>query len=74
MLEILRIVLLICGFSSLLSGIMMLWHLPRYQRQVEIGEIKRSPSRPSFKVLWRAAFGLVIGGLLLIGLWYSKPF
>ncbi|HVU07267.1 MAG TPA: hypothetical protein VHG89_01845 [Verrucomicrobiae bacterium] len=74
MLEILRFVLLVCGLCNLLSGIVMIWHLPRYQRQVETGEIKRNPSRPSFKVLWLAAFGLIIGGLLLIALWYSKPF
>src|SRR6266516_3786889 len=61
---------LIVGVSFFVSGLLMLWQLPRYQRRVEAGGNKRDPSRPSFKTLRFAAFGFLFLGVLFIAGWY----
>jgi len=61
---------LLMGVLFAASGLLMLWKLPSYQRRVEGGEIKRDPSRPSFKTLRFAACGFVFLGALFIVGWY----
>jgi hypothetical protein len=60
---------LIVGVGFLLSGALMLWQLPRYQRRVESGEVLRDKSSPSFKTLRRAAIGVLFLGVLSIFGW-----
>ena len=48
----------------------MLLTMPKYQRRVEAGEVKRDPDRPSFKALRRVAVGFIIAGLLTLLDWY----
>jgi hypothetical protein len=60
---------LIIGICFLISGVVMLWQLPRYQRRVEAGEIRRDSSRPSLKTLRRAAVAFVVVGILFIVGW-----
>jgi len=61
---------IILGILFVLSGGLMLFWLPRYQRKVEAGEVRLDPSMPSFKALRWAAVGFVIFGLLSIVAWY----
>jgi len=68
--KLLKIMPLFCGICSFVSGAVMIWYLPSYKRKVEAGEIKRSPSRPSFKTLWIGAIGSIVVGILLFVLWY----
>jgi len=65
---------LLMGVLFAASGLLMLWKLPGYQRRVEAGEIKRDPSRPSFKTMRFAAFGFVFLGALFIAGWYFNVF
>jgi hypothetical protein len=68
--KILSLMPLFCGVCAFVSGAVMIWHLPSYKRKVETGEIKRSPSRPSFRTLWIGAIGSVILGILSFIYWY----
>ena len=61
---------IILGILFMLVGGLMLFWLPRYERKVDAGEVRRDPSMPSFKALRRAAIGFVIFGLLSMAAGY----
>ena len=60
---------LILGICLLVSGGVMLKHLPDYRRRAGTGEIQRSKSLPSFKTRRRAAIGFLVGGVLFVVGW-----
>ena len=65
---------LMTGSICLVAGIMMVYQSPGYRCQVEVDEIQRNKSRPSFRILIRAAIGILIVGVLLVITWAFNLF
>lgn len=62
--------MLVVGILNVFNGVwLLLVVLPRYQRRLAAGEIKRDSRLPSLPALRRIPFGLLIIGLLFLVGW-----